>query len=78
MTPACEEWTEREVTIDDLDRSGCSDGGGLAAHEVHDCTDGRVLYSNEFVWGYVGERAHAHGESAETVAPDAERAACGS
>lgn len=77
LTPPCDEWTEREVTSDDLEESGCSDGRVLAAQEVHDCTDGRVLYWNEVVWGYVGERAHAHEDGAETVAPDAERAACG-
>jgi len=75
-TPTCEEWTERDVTADDLD-SGCSDGGSLAAPATYECTDGRVLYETRRLWGYVGEPAHTREDGAEIYAPDAEHEACG-
>jgi hypothetical protein len=41
-----------------------------------ECTDARMLYRNDRLWGYVGEPAHAYEDGAEPVAPDAERVAC--
>ena len=74
--PDCEEWTRRPVTPQDVEE-GCSTGtADLDPVATYDCTDGRVLFWNEEVWGYVGEAATAQAADAEGGAPEAESAAC--
>lgn len=74
-TPSCEEWTERAVTAEEVE-FGCRDGDSLAGTSTTDCRDGRVLYWNDRVWGYVDEPAQEHEPGAELVAPELEREAC--
>lgn len=40
------------------------------------CKDGRTLMWNDLVWGYEGDRWHAHPSGAELVAPKVDRDAC--
>ena len=72
----CDAWIERAVTAEDVEE-GCRSGPvDLDPVATYDCTDGRVLYWNSVVWGYVGEPAHAQPADAEPSAPEAERTAC--
>lgn len=74
--PTCEDWTTREVTEAEVE-AGCAQGdGAIAGTATFACADGRTLYWNDAVWGYVGEPAHAHEEGAEQVAPEQERTSC--
>jgi hypothetical protein len=43
----------------------------------YECSDGRTLAWNDYGWGYLGEPWTAHGDGAEKVAPEVDRAACG-
>lgn len=72
----CEEWTRQVVTQAEVDR-GCRVGPvDLAVTADQDCVDGRTLFWNQAVWGYVGELAHSYRAGADETAPEAERRAC--
>lgn len=77
--PKCEQWTQRDVTADEV-VNGCSiENNGTftqAGTAVHECDDGRTLYWNDAGWGYVGEPMTPHEANAEQVAPLSERNAC--
>lgn len=73
---SCDYWLQRTVTQRDVDR-GCRAGPvDLAVTADMDCTDGRTLFWNQAVWGFVGEPAQAYAPGAAHELPDAARAAC--
>jgi hypothetical protein len=75
--PDCADWLERPVTAEEVE-DGCESAGPTVnGTTTHECTDGRTLFWNDEVWGYVDEVATAHEVGAEQVAPEAERTACG-
>lgn len=76
--PMCSEWLERAVTAEEVGDGCQAPGNSIEGTATYPCDDGTVLYWNDSVWGYVGEKAHAYTAADEQpgVAPSAEREAC--
>lgn len=74
--PDCADWVEEGPASAADAEEGCRTEDTLNGTGTYDCTDGRVLYWNDAVWGYVGEPAHEYAADAEQVAPKADREAC--
>lgn len=72
----CESWTRRRVSQADVARGCRAAPVDLAVTADQKCVDGRTLFWNEAVWGYVGEPARAYPPDAEHAAPDAAREEC--
>lgn len=72
--PWCERWLERSVSPRDVEH-GCRAGRvQLAVTADRPCTDGRTLYWNDAIWGFVGEPGHSMARGEEAL--DAARSAC--
>lgn len=73
---SCDGWLQRTVSQRDVDR-GCRAGPvDLAVTADMHCTDGRTLFWNQAVWGFVGEPAREYAPGADHELPDAERGMC--
>lgn len=80
LIPSCSETFEEGRVIATLDEASevCMEDGNQQVYAVSDtdCADGRILWWNDWAWGYLGEPLHIHETGAELVAPANARAAC--
>ena len=73
--PKCETWQGKVVSAA-LWKNGCVTGTTLNAAAPTTCKGGRVLYGNDWGWGYADAPAQARQAGAERVAPKDERTRC--